>query len=185
MIVCDRSFSNTSGHQFTATEYEKCSFDGCDFSSGDLSNMKFIDCIFLSCNLSLVKLLKTSFQDAVFRGCKMLGLRFDECSDFNLSFRFETCNLNHSSFYKKKIRKTHFEDCQLQEVDFTESDLTGSLLNKCDLLNATFENSILEKVDFRSAFNYSVDPHLNKIRKAKFSLSGLPGLLDKFDIEIA
>lgn len=184
MIVCDNSFSHASGEQFTATEYEKCSFTNCDFSSVDLSNVKFIDCSFLNCNLSLVKLLKTSFQDAVFVGCKMLGLRFDDCSDFNLSFRFETCSLNHSSFYKKKIRKTYFEDCQLQDVDFTESDLTGSIFSKCDLLNATFENSILEKVDFRSALNYSIDPHLNRVKKAKFSLSGLPGLLEKFDIDI-
>ena len=54
----------------------------------------------------------------------------------------------------------------------------------CDLSRAFFENTILRKVDFRTAFNYSIDPELNQIVKAKFSLSGVKGLLDKFDIEI-
>jgi len=49
-------------------------------------------------------------------------------------------------------------------------------------MRATFDNSILAGTDFRSASNYSFDPEKNKIRKAKFSLAGLPGLLDKYDI---
>jgi hypothetical protein len=47
-----------------------------------------------------------------------------------------------------------------------------------------FENSILEKVDFRSSFNYIIDPETNRIKKARFSLPGVTGLLAKYDIEI-
>jgi len=32
--------------------------------------------------------------------------------------------------------------------------------------------------------NYSIDPELNKIKKARFSTQGIAGLLDKYDIEI-
>jgi hypothetical protein len=42
----------------------------------------------------------------------------------------------------------------------------------------------LEKADFRTAFNYSINPETNRIKKAKFSKEGLNGLLDKYDIEI-
>jgi hypothetical protein len=42
----------------------------------------------------------------------------------------------------------------------------------------------MEKADFRSAFNYSINPEINRIKKAKFSLTGLQGLLGKYDIEI-
>lgn len=49
---------------------------------------------------------------------------------------------------------------------------------------AIFKNTNLESVDFRTSFNYSIDPDLNRIKKAKFSLSGIAGLLNKFDIEI-
>ncbi len=114
----------------------------------------------------------------------MLGLHFDNCSPFGLSFHFENCSLNHSSLYQTKIKKTLFKHIQLQETDFTECDLTGSTFDSCDLRNATFEHTILEKVDLRTAYHYSIDPERNQIKKAKFSLTGVTGLLDKYDIEI-
>jgi len=58
-------------------------------------------------------------------------------------------------------------------------------LINCDLARATFDNSIIEKADFRSSFNYSINPEINRIKMAKFSVSGLPGLLEKYDIEIS
>lgn len=87
-------------------EYENCSFKNCDFSNADFSEIKFSDCEFYGCNLSLVKLIKTSFRNIYFKDCKMLGLRFDHCNEFGLSFSFDNCSLNHSSFYKLKIKKT-------------------------------------------------------------------------------
>ena len=51
-------------------------------------------------------------------------------------------------------------------------------------MGAAFENTILEKADFRTSFNYSIDPGKNRIKKAKFSLAGIAGLLEKYDIEI-
>ena len=42
----------------------------------------------------------------------------------------------------------------------------------------------MEKTDFRSAFNYFIDPEINKIKKAMFSLAGVKGLLGKYDIKI-
>jgi fluoroquinolone resistance protein len=58
------------------------------------------------------------------------------------------------------------------------------IFDNCDLKNAAFDQTILEKADFRTAFNYSIDPDNNKIKKAKFSISGLTGLLEKYNIEI-
>jgi uncharacterized protein YjbI with pentapeptide repeats len=77
-----------------------------------------------------------------------------------------------------------FKDSQLQETDFVESDLTGTIFDNCNLIQAIFENTILEKVDFRTSYNYSFDPENNRIKKAIFSISGVPGLLNKYDIEI-
>jgi hypothetical protein len=36
----------------------------------------------------------------------------------------------------------------------------------------------------RTSFNYSINPELNRIKKAKFSMPAVVGLLDKYDIEI-
>lgn len=165
-------------------EYENCRFRNCDFSNSDLSGIKFIDCEFSGCNLSLVKLTTTVFRDVTFADCKMVGLHFENCNNFGLSFRFEGCSLNHSSFYQTKIKKTIFKNCQLQETDFSGTDLSGCLFDNCDLLNATFDNTNLEKTDLRTSANYMIDPENNRIKKAKFSLTGLPGLLGKYDIDI-
>ena len=165
-------------------EYENCNFNFCDFSNTDFTDILFIECTFNNCNLSLVNLNNTAFRDCMFMECKMLGLRFDTCNKYGLLFKFESCTLNHSTFYRTKLKNTGFSNSQLIESDFSGSDLTGSVFDNCDLSGATFEDTILEKVDFRSAYNYSFDPEVNKIKKAKFSLSGIAGLLTKYDIEI-
>ena len=77
-----------------------------------------------------------------------------------------------------------FKNCLLEEVDFAESDLTNAVFAECDLRGAMFDHSKLEKADFRTAINYSIDPESNRIRKAKFSKEGAIGLLAKYDIII-
>ncbi|KAA6340346.1 Pentapeptide repeat protein MfpA [termite gut metagenome] len=114
----------------------------------------------------------------------MLGFRFDNCNDFMLSVGFENCSLNFSSFYKIKIKKTIFKNSQLREVDFSECDLTGSVFENCDLMQTTFNSTTIERTDFRTSYNYSIDPEKNRIKKARFSLFGVLGLLDKYDIKI-
>ncbi len=165
-------------------EYEKCLFTNCDFSGTDLAEIIFWECEFRSCNLSLAKLTKTAFREVKFINCKMLGLHFNDCNKFARAFSFEHCLLHHSSFYQAKIKGTIFKNTQLLEADFAQCDLSGAVFEHCDFTGATFDNTILEKADLRSSFNYSIDPAMNKIKKAKFSLSGISGLLDKYDIEI-
>jgi len=79
---------------------------------------------------------------------------------------------------------TTFVNSQLQEVDFTECDLTSSILKNCDLMYATFDKTNIEKADLRFSYNYNINPENNRIKKAKFSLQGVIGLLGKYDIII-
>ena len=58
------------------------------------------------------------------------------------------------------------------------------MFDHCDLSQAVFDRTILEKADFRTSYNYSIDPENNKIKKAKFSMTGISGLLAKYDIEV-
>jgi uncharacterized protein YjbI with pentapeptide repeats len=83
-----------------------------------------------------------------------------------------------------KIKSRIFKNCQLLETDFSESDLTASVFDNCDLSGATFDNTNIEKADFTTAFNFSIDPEINRIKKAKFSLPEVLGLLNKYDIVI-
>lgn len=165
-------------------DYENCRFIQCHFANADLSNFHFIDCEFHGCNLSMAKIMNTTFQDVIFKECKLLGLHFEHCNAFSFTVELDHCSVNLSSFYKLKIKKMKFKNSSLHEVDFTDADLTGSVFENCDLARAIFENTNLEKADLRTAINYSIDPTSNKIKKAKFSASGLPGLLHKYDLVI-
>ena len=88
------------------------------------------------------------------------------------------------SFFKTKIKKTVFNDSQLRETDFAETDLTNAVFHNCDLMNAVFDRTILEKADFRTSYNYTIHPEANRIKKARFSVTGIVGLLGKYDIDI-
>src|SRR5690554_7624768 len=95
----------------------------------------------------------------------MLGLHFDECSDFLFQVSFDNCMLNHSSFFKNKLVKTPFIQCKLQEVDFTDCNLTSADFDQSDINGAVFTNCTLAKADFRTALNLSIDPE-RKDRKS-------------------
>jgi fluoroquinolone resistance protein len=114
----------------------------------------------------------------------MLGLRFETCNTLIFSVSFADCLLDHSSFYQLKLKKMPLQRCSLKEVDFTEADLTEVKFLGCELLNALFDRCQLEKADFTTARHYRIDPNNNNIKKAKFSLDGLPGLLSSYNIEI-
>jgi len=62
----------------------------------------------------------------------------------------------------------------LRSANFSGADLDGTLFNGTNL----------ELANLRSAINYSINPELNRIRKAKFSMPEAVKLLDFFEIEI-
>jgi uncharacterized protein YjbI with pentapeptide repeats len=115
----------------------------------------------------------------------MVGLQFKLHTDFLFSVQFQNCNLQLCSFVKMSLKKMKFKNCNLREVDFSAADLAEANFDGCDLLAATFVDTNLEKADFRNAINYAFNPDLNRIKKAKFSVNGLPGLLQKYDIQIS
>ena len=185
-LVEDKTFDKIdfSLNPFFKNEYECCTFNNCDFSNIDLSDSSFLECSFITCNLSLTKLINTAFRNAVFKDCKMLGLRFENCNKFGFALSFDNCILSHSSFYQTKLKKLIVKNSKLDEVDFTDCDLSNSIFDNCDLTRAVFSNTKLENADLRTSYNFSIDPEINRIKKAKFSLLGLSGLLEKYDIEI-
>jgi len=164
--------------------YESCIFRACSFNSSDLSDVSFSDCQFHSCDISLAQLHNAVFKDVKFISCKLLGLHFDDCNKLFFSVDFEECNLNLASFSKLKIKGRQFQNCSLNDTDFARADLTGTKFYNCDMRGAIFESTILEKSDLSTSFNFLIDPENNRLKKARFSLQGIPGLLGKYDIVI-
>ncbi|PQJ11545.1 hypothetical protein CJD36_007020 [Flavipsychrobacter stenotrophus] len=165
-------------------EYTNCEFINCNFTNCDLKNTDLIECTFKGCNFSQAILNNTGIKGVQFTSCKLIGINFQVCSDFLFSIQFADCQLDYASFFQKKMKKTLFSCCSIKEADFEETDLTEAVFTNCDLLHTSFNKTILEKADLRTAYNYSLDPELNRIKKAKFSHHGISGLLSKYDIVI-
>lgn len=165
-------------------DYENCMFKNCILTHANLSAISFIECEFESCDLSMANVNGTAFREVKFRNSKLLGIHFEHTNEFLFSIAFVGCQLNLCSFYNRSLKGTDFENCNLQEADFAGADLTGATFNNCDLHGALFDNTILEKADLRSSYGFSIDPEMNRIKKARFSLNGVTGLLSKYDIEI-
>lgn len=171
-------------HALAPGEYEGCLFADCLLHEADLSACQFSACTFERCDLSLARVRNTSFRDVRFKECKMLGLRLDECKTFLLDFAFEDCQLNMSSFFGLPLKGTAFHRCSLVECEFVEADLTEAVFEDCNLAGATFDRTNLIRADLRTARQFIIDPEINPIRSARFSPSGLEGLLVKYGIRI-
>ncbi len=169
---------------FSNGEYELCTFKNCTFAQVDFSGFKFIDCQFENCDLTLVKVTTTSFQNVKFQACKIIGVHFDEVNSFLFAVAFKECILNLSSFKGLDLTNSTFHACSLEEVDFSAANMEGLVLEECNCRLTIFENTMLQKADFRTAVNYNIDPEKNAIKHAQFSKYGLKGLLNKYDIII-
>jgi fluoroquinolone resistance protein len=168
----------------TGQEFIKCLFKECDFSNGKLSDNEFVDCQFVDCNLSMTGFESTGLKNIFFKNCKLIGVDFSNCKDFLFSVGFENCILDYAYFHKRKLKNTIFKKCSIKEANFSTSDMTNSQFLDCDLSMTHFENTILNGVDFTTAFNFSIDPELNRMKNAKFASNGLAGLLGKYGIII-
>ncbi|MDR0510487.1 MAG: pentapeptide repeat-containing protein [Rikenellaceae bacterium] len=180
--ILDTTFTRSDPMPPAVAEYERCRFAGCDMREAELPGRIFIECRFEECDMSLASLRGTALREVLFVGCKMLGARFDECNAFGLEMAFEECRMDNASLCSLRLPHTTFRRCSLREADLAGCDLTGAVFDECDLTGAIFDNTIVEQADLRSARNFSIDPEANYIRRARFSLSGLAGLLEKYDI---
>jgi uncharacterized protein YjbI with pentapeptide repeats len=180
----DFSAENLRNADLPAGEYEHCSFRGINLSGANLSKMTFSECIFEACDLSNSVAKGTCIRDTEFIDCKLMGINFNELDPFLLSFSFKNCLLSYSSFSRLKLKNTTFDTCKLVQVDFSEADFTSAYFGNCDFSGAIFYNTKLEKADFSTSRNFSIDPENNTVKGARFSSENIGGLLEKHKIKI-
>lgn len=175
------AFSETG---LSGEEFEDCTFINCNFSDSDLSDTRFTDCKLIDCNLSMAKVIHAGMRNVTFLNCKVVGVDFSNCLPLLFAVSFEKCSLDYSVFIKNRLKKTKFKECSIREADFTEADLTGASFDNCDLSHTVFSRTNLSQTDFRTSRNYSINLEMNTVRKAKFSISEIDGLLSQYDIVI-
>ena len=181
----DHLFENIdfSIQELNFDRYENTTFKNCNFS--DFSHVDFTDCTFETCNLSNVKFNNCKLDQVSFYGCKMVGAQFSQSKEFGFEIHAVECNLDYSSFDRKKLNKSSFEKCSFQESNLTQCDFSKAKLNQCDFKGALFDQTNLTGVDMRSCYQFQIDPTQNFIKKAKFRAQDLAGLLYRFNIIIS
>jgi fluoroquinolone resistance protein len=143
---------------------EDQTFEKIDFTVKPLSKGDYDHCTFLHCNLSSINLSEIKFVDCVFRGC----------------------NLSMAAVSATVFRDVRFADCKMLGMRFDQASAFGfsCLFEGCTLDHSSFYQMKIKKADLRTAFNYSIDPERNRMKKAKLALAGVRGLLGKYDIVI-
>ncbi|MBC3785074.1 pentapeptide repeat-containing protein [Spirosoma utsteinense] len=168
--------------QWARQDFEQCTFKYLDLSKVIFANTNFTNCRFEDCNLGLALLEGTKLDDVVFVASKLNSVNFGQCSAFGFHVDFQGCQLDYASFSNRNLKKTRFVDCTLLEARFINCDLSSAVFKTCNLELAQFASNTLIQTDFSSSYNVSLDPDNNKLKKTKFSLHSLPGLLTKYDI---
>lgn len=163
-------------------EFEGCVFRNCNFSQCSFVAVTFIDCTFNDCIFTGAAINHVAFRTVFFNECAIVDVNFAMCDKLIFEVHFKNCRLDFSKFYTLKIKGTTFTDCSIVGVDFMSTDLTGVIFDSCDLYRSVFIDTVANKTDFKTSFNFSIDPKKNKIKKAVFSIQGLKGLLDKHEI---
>ncbi|WP_300829523.1 pentapeptide repeat-containing protein [uncultured Rikenella sp.] len=165
-------------------EFEGCIFRECDFTGARFSDFDFTECRFEKCRFGMAEFEETGMREAVFEECEVRGVDFGRCRKFGFSVAFRKCHLSFCSFHGLKMPKTAFTEGAAKECFFSECDLTQADFSGCDLERTLFDGCKLEKADFRTAFQYTIDPAINRMRGARFSRDGLEGLLASYGLSI-
>jgi uncharacterized protein YjbI with pentapeptide repeats len=163
-------------------EFECCTFTNCNFSQCIFLAVTFIDCTFNDCTFSKAKINYVAFRTVTFNRCEIKEVNFAMCDKLIFEIAFTDCILDFSKFYTLKIKGTSFTNCSLIAVDFMSTDLTEVIFENCDLYRSEFAKAIANKANFKTSYNYTIDPKVTKLKKAVFAFEGLKGLLYKHDI---
>jgi len=165
-------------------EFENCTFHFCDFTDCTFQTVTFVDCNFFDCNFKDTKINHVSLRGVWFTKCDFTAVNFAMTDQVIYEFHFKDCLLDYTKFYALKLKKMQFINCSMISVDFMASDLTEVLFDNCNLRRAVFIDTIANKADFSTSYDFTIDPEKNKLKKAIFSTDGLKGLLQKYDIVV-
>ena len=161
--------------------FEECTFENCSFISTKFEACRFLTSTFRGCILSAVVPMNSRFDEATFENCKVMGIDWTRTSETR-KLRFANCQLNYSNFRFLSLPGLKMERCEVKDADFIEARLKGASFARSDLEKTRFFKTDLTEADFRGAYNYAIDPAVNTLKKARFSLPEAIALLESLEI---
>ena len=163
--------------------FEECRFENCSFITCKFEGCRFLTTTFDGCVLSAVVPMNSRFDEATFKNCKVMGIDWTRTTETR-KLQFTGSQITYCNFRFLALPGLKMEKCEVKDADFIEAKLKGASFVKSDLEKTRFFKTDLTEADFRGAWNYSIDPGTNTLKKAKFSLPEAIGLLESLDIVI-
>ena len=177
---------NLDGTKINSSEFIDCEFINCSFVESEFKQCRFVNCDFKYCDLSLSKVPGSLFNYTCFENSKIIGVNWAQAdwpiSDLGQPISFLKSAINHSTFIGLSLKSIQIIDCAAVDVDFREADLSKSDFSGSDLSESLFIHTNLSGANLSQARNYLIDPGLNDLKKAKFSLPEAMSLLYNMDI---
>lgn len=179
----EEEFINLKSKDLYKIYFDNCTFKNCDFSKSIIHTCKFTECTFIGCDLSLSILKSSTFNDVKFENSKLIGVSWSSCEEpFNINFY--SCNISQNLFHMLDLRCMRFENSIIKDSGFEECNLQQAIFDNCDLELTTFIKNNLKKADFETSKNYLINPNLNDIQDAIFSLPEALSFLSLLPIKI-
>jgi uncharacterized protein YjbI with pentapeptide repeats len=150
-------------------DYERVHFDGIRFAQPQAPNVLFNECAFSDVTFDGGRLRGSRFHDAWLGGARLVGADLADCSlvdavidgsvlagvpAFGSLLRrtvFQRCKLDSVNFRTAKLTDVLFEDCTIKDVDFASATLQRVAFPGCSLTDVDFSKASLSKVDLRGA----------------------------------
>ncbi len=163
----DSDFAGVTLHKgkFKASQLRGANFAGADLTGSlfeviDARQASFDDANLTDCHFSVTDLSEASFRKSI--------LVRTSLSMSGQGARFIDSNLVDVKFIKADLRKTIFENCAFNGVDFTYCDLRGVRFDGQTFIDVKFDKSALNNVSFRDATfrNVSFTPPFSLTNKS-------------------
>lgn len=165
------------------SQFEDCEFSGINFTDYKFKNTSFMNCNLTNCNLANQDFTNATIRDVQFESCNLMGIDWRKLKRLEGPI-FNKCKLNFSSFEGRKLKKVKVLDCLAIDVDFSDTDLTGSQFSNTILGGTSFNRATLINSDFRSAKDYLFDLRTTKVKGMKLSMPEAIKLITVLGAEI-
>jgi fluoroquinolone resistance protein len=179
---------NYAGKQVNRRIFDQCVFANCTFAEAVFANCKFRDCTFRECDLRLAQVPGATFTNTGFERSKVTGVNWTTSAwpkgGLFTPVHFTDCDIGLSVFFGLDLRKIQIVRCSAKGADFAEADLTQANCTGTDFTESRFLHTDLTEADFTGATNYSIAASMNTLKKTKFALPEVIGLLYGLDIII-
>jgi fluoroquinolone resistance protein len=170
--------------RLASIEFLDCEFFRCRLPEWTFSACSFTRCRFVECDLSLAKVTNSTFVQVEFQKTKLLGIDWTQANPTLFAVSYDECALDYGSFLSLNLEKARLTRCTAREADFSEANLSDADCRGTDFTLARFLHTNLGKANFVDAANYSIDPMMNRVNQARFSLPEAIALLQALDIVI-